>query len=102
MAEWEENGKNDRFLLDPGVQLERGRALVSDPGDVPVDDVRDYVGRSIKREDDRLAAERAEEDAQRQRELANQKRIADAEREAKEAAEKAAHEAAARALAKQS
>jgi hypothetical protein len=35
MAEWKENGSIDRFLLDPGVQLERGRGLVKDPGDVP-------------------------------------------------------------------
>ena len=95
MAEWEENDKSDKFLLDPGVQLERGRALVNDPGDVPVDDVRDFVGRSIKRDDDRLAAERADEDAQRQKELADQKRIAEAERQAKEAAEDAARQATA-------
>src|SRR5271166_6200452 len=75
IAEWEENGKNDRFLLDPGVQLERGRALVNDAGDVPVDDIRDYVGLAIKREDDRLAAER-------EAELADEKRIAEAERKA--------------------
>ena len=99
MAEWEENAEDDRFLLDPGVQLERGRALLGDPGDVPVDDIRDFVDRSIKREDDRLAAERAEEDAQRQRELANQKRIAEAERQAREAAEDAANQARARAAA---
>jgi hypothetical protein len=80
MAEWEENSKSDRYLLDPGVQLERGRALVDSPGDVPVDDIRAYVARSIKKEDDRLAAER-------EAALADQKRIADAERKAREAAE---------------
>jgi KaiC/GvpD/RAD55 family RecA-like ATPase len=58
MAEWNENGRVDRFLLDPGVQLERGRGLLKDPGDVPVDDIRDFVDRSIKRKEDRLAAER--------------------------------------------
>jgi hypothetical protein len=49
-AEWKENGSIDRFLLDPGVQLERGRGFVKDPGDVPVDDIRDFVDRSIKKE----------------------------------------------------
>ena len=27
-AEWEEHGEDEKFLLDPGVQLERGRALL--------------------------------------------------------------------------
>jgi WD40 repeat protein len=58
MAEWNENGRIDRFLLDPGVQFERGRGLIEDPGDVPVDDLRDFVARSIKREADRLSTER--------------------------------------------
>jgi Tol biopolymer transport system component len=83
MAEWNENGRIDRFLLDPGVQLERGRDLIEDPDDVPVDDLRDFVARSIKREADRLSAER-------EAALADQKRIADAERQAKEAAQQRA------------
>jgi hypothetical protein len=32
-AEWEEHGKSEKFLLDPGVQLERGRVLLDSPGD---------------------------------------------------------------------
>ena len=44
---WEENGKIDRYLLDAGVQLERGRDVAQEPGDVAVDDVRDFMGRSI-------------------------------------------------------
>ena len=31
-AEWEEHGQDEKFLLDPGVQLERGRALAREPG----------------------------------------------------------------------
>ena len=85
MAEWNENGRVDRFLLDPGVQLERGRGFVEDPGGVPVDDIRDYVERSIKRDKARLAAER-------EAALADQKRIADAERHAREAAENTARQ----------
>jgi energy-coupling factor transporter ATP-binding protein EcfA2 len=82
-AEWEENGKIDKFLLDLGIQLERGRSLLDDPGDVPVDDLRDYVDRSIEKEKRRL-------DAEREAALADQKRIAEAERQAKEAAKDAA------------
>ncbi len=86
MAEWEEKGNIDDYLLPTGVQLERSRALLKEPGDVPVDDIRNYVGRSIEKEQRRL---KAEQDAA----LADQKRIAEAERGAKEAAEKAASRA---------
>jgi Tol biopolymer transport system component len=68
-AEWEEHGQDDKFLLDPGVQLERGRALLDNPGDVAVDDIRDYVVRSIEKDQRRL-------DAEREADLADQKRIA--------------------------
>jgi hypothetical protein len=85
MAEWNENGRVDRFLLDRGVHLGRGRGLIKDPGDVPIDDIRDYVECSIKRDEDRLAAER-------EAALADQKRITAAERQAKEAAEDAARQ----------
>jgi energy-coupling factor transporter ATP-binding protein EcfA2 len=92
-AEWEEKGNVDKFLLDPGIQLERGRSLLDSPGDVPVDDIRDYVDRSIKKEGRRL-------DAERKAALADQKRITEAERQAKEAAEDAARQSeAARAAA---
>ena len=57
-AEWEEKGKIENFLLDSGVQLERGRDLLDAAGDVAVDDIRDYVGLSIEREKHRLDAER--------------------------------------------
>ena len=70
-----------KFLLDPGVQLERGRALLTNPGDVAVDDIREYVGRSIEKDRRRLYAER-------ETMLAYQKRIADLERQFKEAAAK--------------
>jgi WD40 repeat protein len=69
-AEWEEHGEDDKYLLDPGVQLERGRALLANPGDVAVDDIRDFLGRSIEKDERRLAAER-------DKALAEQKRIAD-------------------------
>jgi WD40 repeat protein/energy-coupling factor transporter ATP-binding protein EcfA2 len=84
-AEWEDQGKVDKYLLDPGIQLERGRSLLSSPGDVPVDDIRDYVDSSVRKEAKRL-------DAEREAALADQKRIAAAERQAKEAAEEAARQ----------
>jgi tetratricopeptide (TPR) repeat protein len=64
-TEWEENNQNDNFLLNPGVHLERGRALLGKPGEVAVDDIRDYVNRSIEKED-----------ASRKRELKRSRRIA--------------------------
>ena len=84
MTEWEDGGKSNEFLLGPGIQLERGRALVEDPYDVPVDDIRDYVIRSIELEDHRLTAVR-------EAELTNQKLIAEAERKARQAAEQKTH-----------
>ena len=78
-AEWEEQGQNEKFLLDPGLQLERGRALLSSPGDVAVDDIRGYVDRSIEKDQRRLDAER--------------ERAIEIERRAKEAAEEIAGQA---------
>jgi hypothetical protein len=49
-AEWEGARKNDGYLLRPGIELERGRALLEIPDNVPVDDIRDYVDRSIEKE----------------------------------------------------
>ncbi len=92
-AEWEEAGNNDEFLLPSGIQLERGRTLLDSPGDVAVDDIRNYVDLSIEKEKRRLEAER-------EAALTDQRRIAYAERQAKEAAEKAARQSdAARAAA---
>lgn len=82
-AEWEAAGRKEGFLLPSGVQLERGRGLLDKPGDVPVDDIREFVVLSIDKEQRRL-------DAERKAELADQKRIADAERQAREAAEESA------------
>jgi energy-coupling factor transporter ATP-binding protein EcfA2 len=90
MKEWDNKARSEDYLLPAGVQLERGRDLVNDPGDVPIDDIHDYVGRSAKKEMDRLAAET-------ETALANERRISEAERREREAAEKAAGEAKARA-----
>jgi hypothetical protein len=69
--DWEEHGRDERYLLPSGIQLERGRALLANPGDVAVDDVCDYVGLSIAKEDHYLAAKR-------EADLAYERRIVEA------------------------
>ena len=66
--QWEENGQRDDLLLQSGYELERGRLLLDNPGDVPVDDIKDFVERSIRHESARLAAEREKELAVERRE----------------------------------
>jgi hypothetical protein len=92
--EWEEKGKNEQYLIDPGVRLERGRGLLANAGDVPVDDIRDYADLSIAKDERRLKAIEDEK-------LAAEGRIAEAERQAREAAEEAARQAGARAAAEE-
>jgi energy-coupling factor transporter ATP-binding protein EcfA2 len=92
MADWDQKDRSDDYLLPRGVQVERGRALLRDPGDVRIDDICDYVTRSVKFEDDRVVAEQEET-------AAKQKLIAEAERQAREAAEESARQAARRAAA---
>jgi tetratricopeptide (TPR) repeat protein len=50
-TEWEEHSQHEGYLLDPGVQLERARALIKAPGDVAIDDIRVYIQRSIDKEE---------------------------------------------------
>jgi hypothetical protein len=66
-SEWEERGQDERFLLDSGVQLERGRDLLADPGDVAVDDIRDFVELSIDKRQRSFDAERESEVPRRKR-----------------------------------
>jgi hypothetical protein len=69
MRQWEENGRRDDLLLQPGFQLERGRDLLADPGEVPVDDLRRFIAASFAR-DERLTRERVErEQAELRREI---------------------------------
>jgi transposase len=65
------------------VQLERGRALLDNPGDVPIDDIRDYVGRSIEKDQHRI-------DGEREADLADQKLIVEAAERVAEEEKKAA------------
>jgi WD40 repeat protein/energy-coupling factor transporter ATP-binding protein EcfA2 len=93
-ADWEASGQDDRALLATGFQLDRARALVNDPGDVPLDDIREYIDRSIAGEDRRIAKDLADQ-------LETQRQLAEADRRAREAAEVAAQEAKSRAEAEQ-
>jgi WD40 repeat protein/energy-coupling factor transporter ATP-binding protein EcfA2 len=59
-ADWEQNGKRDDMLLPSGLQLERARSLLADPGDIATGDIKEFVSLSSARE----RAERVErEDA---------------------------------------
>jgi hypothetical protein len=63
------------MLLPSGFQLERARALLADPGDISVDDIREFIAAStaaeLKRQDKLIADERhrveAEEAIKRER-----------------------------------
>ena len=47
------------MLLHPGLQLERARSLLADPGDITTDDLKEFVSLSSAREDaERAAKER--------------------------------------------
>jgi tetratricopeptide (TPR) repeat protein len=48
-ADWEQNGKRGDVLLPAGLQLERARSLLADPGDIPIDDIKEFIRLSLKR-----------------------------------------------------
>jgi hypothetical protein len=50
-TEWEENSRRDDMLLPAGLQLERARGLLADPGDITTDDIRDFISLSFAREE---------------------------------------------------
>src|SRR5262249_36927318 len=41
-AEWEQHGQREDLLLPPGFQLERARELLFDPGDITIDDIKEF------------------------------------------------------------
>jgi TPR repeat protein len=63
-AEWEQNRRRDDMLLPVGLQLERARSLLADPGDIPIDDIRVFIQQSSAREE---AALKQAADTQRKR-----------------------------------
>src|SRR5262249_3862517 len=50
-AEWEQHGRRDDLLLPAGFQLERARALLADPGDLSIDDIKEFIALSSAREE---------------------------------------------------
>jgi energy-coupling factor transporter ATP-binding protein EcfA2 len=50
-ADWEQNGKRDDMLLPAGLQLERARSLLADPGDIGTDDIKEFIWLSSAREE---------------------------------------------------
>jgi TPR repeat protein/energy-coupling factor transporter ATP-binding protein EcfA2 len=63
-ADWEQSGKRDDMLLPVGLQLERARTLLADPGDITTDDIKEFVSLSSAREE---AVQKQATDAQRKR-----------------------------------
>jgi TPR repeat protein len=53
-ADWEQSGKRDDMLLPVGLQLERARTLLADPGDITTDDVKKFISLSSAREETAL------------------------------------------------
>ena len=49
-AEWDENDRRRDLLLPAGFQLERGRTLLADPGDIPIADIEEFIELSSKKE----------------------------------------------------
>ena len=45
-AEWEKNGRREDLLLPAGFQLERARLLLADPGDIAIDDIKEFIAES--------------------------------------------------------
>jgi hypothetical protein len=53
-ADWDQSGRRDDMLLPAGLQLERARTLASDPGDIPIDDIGEFIRLSSQREETAL------------------------------------------------
>jgi energy-coupling factor transporter ATP-binding protein EcfA2 len=49
-ADWEQNGRRDDMLLSSGLQLERARSLLADPGDIATGDIKEFISLSSARE----------------------------------------------------
>jgi WD40 repeat protein len=48
-ADWEQHGRRDDMLLPAGLQLERARSLLADPGDIGTDDIKEFISLSSAR-----------------------------------------------------
>ena len=48
-ADWEQNGRRDDMLLPAGLQLERARSLLADSGDIPTEEIKEFIALSLAR-----------------------------------------------------
>jgi TPR repeat protein len=63
-TDWEKSDRRDDMLLPAGLQLERARSLLADSGDIPIDDIKEFIQLSSEREE---AALKQIADTQRKR-----------------------------------
>jgi len=75
-VDWEQNLRRDDLLLPAGLQLERARSLLADPGDIGADDIKEFILLSSAREE----AERKEREEALERDKAQVARIARSQR----------------------
>src|SRR5499427_3935212 len=59
-ADWEQHDRRDDLLLPAGFQLGRARALLAEPGDLSVDDIREFIEFSSAREENERKQKEAE------------------------------------------
>jgi hypothetical protein len=85
-TEWLKHDRDPDLLDLPGLRLEEARQLLDEPGDVVIDEVKDYIDAALERQEQR----REEEKARQHAELQNARLLVEAERQAKEAAEQKA------------
>ncbi|MCP5075909.1 MAG: TIR domain-containing protein [Rhodobacteraceae bacterium] len=74
MLRWEGEGRPDDLLLPAGLDLEEGRTLLANAGDIPVGDIREFAEASIAADDARIAAAKAAQQAEQQREVEAQRK----------------------------
>ena len=55
MREWQEKSQDNTLLLPPGLPLEEGRKLLTDHGDVLIEEVEPYINASIAADEGRLS-----------------------------------------------
>ena len=68
-AEWEKNGRREDLLLPAGFQLERARLLLADPGDIAIDDIKEFIAESEAADARRRAEDEAREHQRQAAEL---------------------------------
>jgi hypothetical protein len=55
-VDWEQNHRRDDMLLPAGLQLERARNLLADPGDISTDEIKEFIIESEARQRTRIGA----------------------------------------------